>query len=70
MDAEDIMIVLELTRAVTAASLLTNVPPETNLPVQAEAQVFTIHRMELLLPPSPRHNTNNGKMMMVHTHNS
>jgi hypothetical protein len=70
MAAEGIMKLLELTRAVTAAKLSMNAPLEMIPPVQAEAPVSTIHRMELLLPLSPRHSTNSDKMMMVHTLNS
>jgi hypothetical protein len=70
MAAEDVMGVLELTRAVTAAKLSMNVPLEMTPLVQAEAPVSTIHRMELLLPLSPRHSTSSDRMTMVYTHNS
>lgn len=70
MAAEDMMGALELTRAVTAVNQSMNAPLEMIPPVQAEAPVFTIPRMELLLPLSPRHSTNSDRMTMVHTHNS
>jgi hypothetical protein len=70
MTAEDIMEVLALTRAVTAANLSMNARLVTTPPVQAEVPVSTIRRTELLLPLSLRHSTNSDRMTMVHTHNS